>query len=354
MPDYLKNLMESIEPVSGKELRRAQARLDSLTKPPGSLGRLEELARHYAAIKGTESPPLRGKSIFVFAADHGVTAEGVSAYPADVTRQMVGNFLSGGAAINVLSRNAGIEVVVVDMGVNDDIFPCPGLIDKKIAPGTRSMVRGPAMTRQQAEESIQAGVELARSAAGKEIDILGTGDMGIGNTTPASAIMSVCGKRSPEKTTGRGTGIDDQTFTKKIESIKQAIQVNRPDASDPIDILSKVGGFEIGGITGFILGGAACRTPVVIDGLISGAGAVLAMMFNPTVADYIFPSHQSKEPGHEVFFERLGRRPLFDLGMRLGEGTGAVLAIQLIEAGVKIYNEMASFKEAGVSGKKEE
>ncbi|MCH8156656.1 MAG: nicotinate-nucleotide--dimethylbenzimidazole phosphoribosyltransferase [Nitrospinae bacterium] len=355
MPDTLQNAIDSIEPVSRQNLDRAQAHLDSLTKPPGSSGRLEELARRYAAIKGTRSPKVRGKTIFVFTADHGVTEEGVSAYPAEVTSQMVENFLNGGAAINVLAKHAGIEVLVVDMGVNGDFDPSsPGLLTKKIARGTQNMVRGPAMTRQQAEEAIQTGIDLAQDAAQRGIDIIGTGDMGIGNTTSASAIMSVCGNCSPEETTGRGTGIDDDTLAKKINAIKQAIRTNRPDASDPVDVLSKVGGFEIGGIAGLILGAAASRTPVVVDGLISGAGAVLAIKLNPTATDYIFTSHQSQEPGHKVFFELLGRPPLFDFGMRLGEGTGSALAIHLLEASVKVYSEMASFQEAGVSGKNDE
>lgn len=351
MPPPLQNLIDSIQNVSSEELSCAQKHLDSLTKPPGSLGVLEDLAKRYAVIKGIHSPHVRKKSIFVFAGDHGVTDEGVSAYPANVTYQMVKNFLTGGAAINVLSRHADIEVVVVDIGVKGDFDKVSGLIEKKIAAGTQNMVNGPAMTRQQAEEAIQTGIELAQDAVRREVDILGTGDMGIGNTTSASAIMSICGDRSPEEVTGRGTGINDNTLAKKIKVIKKSIRINRPNAKDPIDILSKIGGFEIGGIAGLVLGAAATRTPVVVDGLISGAGAVLALKLNPKVGDYIFTSHQSQEPGHEVFFELLDRPALFDFGLRLGEGTGAALAIHMLEAGVKIYSEMASFKDAGVSGK---
>ncbi len=264
---------------------------------------------------------------------------------------MVRNFLAGGAAINVLSKHAGIEVVVVDIGVNGDFEKCSGLVNEKISAGTNNIAQGPAMTRQQAEDAIQKGIKLAQEAAKRQVDIIGTGDMGIGNTTAASAIMSVCGNRSPEEVTGRGTGINDKTLARKIEVIEKAIHINHPDPNDPIDILSKVGGFEIGGIAGLILGAAATHTPVVVDGLISGAGAVIALKLNPIVADYIFTSHQSQEPGHQVFFELLDRPALFDFGLRLGEGTGAALAIHMIEAGVKIYSEMASFTKAGVSGK---
>lgn len=344
-------LIESIVNVSSDDDSRAQVHLDSLTKPPGSLGVLENLAKRYAVIKGIDSPRIRAKSVFVFAADHGVTEEGVSAYPAGVTYQMVKNFMAGGAAINVLSKHAGIEVVVVDIGVKGDFGNCSGLVDEKISDGTHNIAQRSAMTRQQAEESIQVGIKLAQDATNKQVDIIGTGDMGIGNTTVASAIMSVCGNRLPGDVTGRGTGITDKTLTRKIKIIEKAIHTNRPDPNDPIDILSKVGGFEIGGIAGLILGAAATRTPVVVDGLISGAGAVIALKLNPRVADYIFTSHQSQEPGHQVFFELLGRPALFDFGLRLGEGTGAALAIHIIEAGVKIYSEMASFTKARVSGK---
>ncbi|MBI5428163.1 MAG: nicotinate-nucleotide--dimethylbenzimidazole phosphoribosyltransferase [Nitrospinae bacterium] len=341
--------LNQIEAVSVARLESAQAHLDSLTKPPGSLGRLEELGRRYAAIKGIRSPKVGKKAVFVFAADHGVTEEGVSAYPREVTRQMALNFLDGGAAINVLARHAGAEVVVVDMGIDHDFGSCPGLLDRKIAMGTRNMAKGPAMTREQAERALQAGIDLAREWAGRGYDILGTGDMGIGNTTASSAIMAVFGGQDARRTAGRGTGVNDETFQRKISAIEQAIRVNRPNPQDPVDVLAKVGGFEIAGIAGFILGAAASKTPVVIDGLISSAGAVVALKLKETARDYIFTSHRSTEPGQEVFFQLLGHPPLFDFGMRLGEGSGAALAIPILEAGVKIYSEMATFQSAGVS-----
>lgn len=343
------DILNKIHPVNEHDLTKAQNHLDSLTKPPGSLGRLEELGRRYAAIKGTDSPKVGKKAIFVFAADHGVTAEGVSAYPAAVTPQMVLNFLNGGAAINVLARHGSTEVVVIDIGVNHDFGHQPGLVHKKIARGTQNMAQGPSMTRQQAESALQVGIDLAHEWKQQGVDIMGTGDMGIGNTTASSAIMSVLGNRTPAQTTGRGTGIQDEALKKKISVIEQAIRINRPDPNDPIDVLAKIGGFEIAGIAGLILGAAACRTPVVVDGLISGAGAVIALKLQKNVGDYIFTSHRSQEPGHEIFFDLLGHAPLFDLGMRLGEGTGAALAIGLLEAGVKIYSEMATFQKAGVA-----
>lgn len=352
MENNINKILKQIQAVADIDLDRAQSHIDTLTKPPGSLGRLEELGRRYAAIKGTISPRIEKKSIFVFAADHGVTAEGVSAYPAEVTPQMVLNFLNGGAAINVLARHVGAEVVVVDIGVNHNFEKHPRLLDKKIAHGTKNMAKGPSMTRQQAEDALQVGIDLAREWVQQGTDILGTGDMGIGNTTASSAIMSVLGNRTPAQTTGYGTGIKDSALKNKISVIENAISVNRPDPNDPIDVLSKVGGFEIAGIAGLILGAAECRTPVVVDGLISGAGAVIALKLCKTAGDYIFTSHRSQEPGHDVFFDMIGQTPLFDLGMRLGEGTGSALAIGLLEASVKIYSEMATFQNAGISKSK--
>jgi len=349
MTEIIQETLNRIQAIDLRDLKIAQERLDSLTKPPGSLGRLEEFARRYAAIKGVDSPTVRRKAVFVFAADHGIAEEGVSAYPAEVTPQMVLNFLNGGAAINVLARHVGAEVQVVDMGVNFDFAGCPNLIHKKIAPGTRNMSREPAMTRRQAEEALQAGIELAMQWAEQETDIFATGDMGIGNSTSAAAIMSVHAKKTPRQVTGRGTGIDDAALEKKIALIERTIQINRPNPEDPLDVLAKIGGFEIAAIAGFILGAAASRTPIVIDGLISGAAAVSACKMNPAVRDYIFPSHKSQEPGHDVFFQILQCTPLFDFGMRLGEGTGAVLAMGILESSVRIYNEMATFAEAQVA-----
>lgn len=351
MSTSIQKTLSQILPINASNLEKAQKRLDSLTKPPGSLGRLEELARRYAAIKGIDSPRIPRKCVFIFAADHGIAKEGVSAYPPEVTAQMVQNFLNEGAAINVLAKHVSAEIVVVDIGVNFDFKNCPGLIHKKIALGTANISQGPGMTRQQAEEALQTGIELAQASADQGTDVMGSGDMGIGNTTPAAAIMSVYGNKSPLQVTGKGTGIDDATLNKKIVLIEKAIRVNNPNKDDPIDVLAKLGGFEIAGIAGLILGAASKRTPVIIDGLISGAGAVIAYKLSPTVRDYIFTSHQSQEPGHKIIFDLLDQPPLFDFGMRLGEGTGAVLAMSLLDASIKIYSQMATFDEARVSSK---
>lgn len=344
-------ILAEITPVSKDALAKAQAHLDNLTKPPGSLGALENLARRYAAIRGTGTPKIERKTIFVFAADHGVTAEGVSAYPAEVTRQMVLNFLSGGAAINVLARHIGAEVAVVDIGVDHEFGDFPGLIGRKIARGTKNMAQGPSMSRSQAQDALQTGIDLARDYSGKGVDIFGVGDMGIGNTTASAAILAVYGTESIETLTGRGTGIDDLKLRHKVEIVKQAIRINRPDPADPINVLATVGGFEIAGIAGLILGAAASRRPVVIDGLISSAAAVIALKLHETVKDYIFTSHRSQEPGHRICFHLLDQPPLFDLEMRLGEGTGAALGISLVDAAVKIYSEMATFASAGIAAK---
>ncbi len=353
MLDIIRDTIESIKPVSPLRLQSAQAHLDSLTKPPGSLGLLEELAKKYSAIRDTDHPCINKKSVIVFAADHGVTQEGISAYPAEVTPQMVQNFLNGGAAINVLARQQNADVLVVDIGVNHRFDKHPDLLDRKIAFGTRNMAKEPAMTRAEAEESITIGIQMATQLADSGVDLLATGEMGIGNTTASSAIFSVLGDLPVCEVTGRGTGIDDKTLNKKISVIQQALEKNSPDPDDPIDILAKVGGYEIGGIMGLLLGAAARNIPVVIDGLISSAGASLAIKLNPSVKDYIFPSHRSVEPGQEVFFDLIELPPLFDLKMRLGEGTGAVLAFGLIEAAVKIYSEMATFQSAGISDRAE-
>ena len=294
-------------------------------------------------------PVLDRKAVLVMAGDHGVVAEGVSAYPQEVTMQMVLNFLGGGAAINVLARHIGAEVYVVDMGVAAEFEPDPKLLDKKIAMGTKSMTAGPAMDRQQAVKAVESGIDAARTMIDNGYDIIATGDMGIGNTTASSAITSViCGIEAGE-VTGLGTGIDKSGLEKKIETINKAISVNNPDPGDGIDVLSKVGGFEIGGIAGVILGCAANRIPVVIDGFISTAGALIANAIEPKSSAYMIPSHSSVEKGHRIALEYLGLKALFDFDMRLGEGTGAAIGISIAEAAVKILNEMATFSSAGVS-----
>ncbi len=344
----LQKLLDGIRHVDEDWLERAQRRLDVLTKPRGSLGRLEEIARRYAAIKEDLTPSVRKKVIFTFAGDHGVVEEGVSAYPGRVTVQMVLNMLAGGAGVNALARHAGAEVVVVDMGVHHDFEPTPGLVVRKVGYGTRNFTKGPAMTRADALRSIQVGIDLAGEYAKEGMDVAGTGEMGIGNTTPSSAILSVLTGIPADEVTGRGTGIDDRTLRVKSAAIEKAIAVNHPDPGDPIDVLAKVGGFEIGGIAGLVIGCAARRIPVVVDGFISTAGALIATRMNPIIGEYLFYAHLSAETGHRQMLEATGHRPLLDLGMRLGEGTGAALAISIIEASVRVMNEMATFTSAGV------
>ena len=328
---------------------RAQAHLDQLTKPVGSLGRLEELARRLVEMTGNDPPVVRRPVIFTLAGDHGVVAEGVSAYPQVVTAQMVENFLHGGAAINVLARHAGADILVADFGVATPVPSEPGLVSRRIGPGTKNMAREPAMTREQALAAIEAGIGLVEAECGEGVDLIGTGEMVIGNTTAASAIAAALTGAPVEAVTGHGTGIDQSTWMVKVAVIRRALEVNRPDPRDGLDVLAKVGGFEIGGLVGVILAGAAQRIPVVLDGFIAGAAALVAMTLRPEARHYLLASHCSVEPGHRVILEHLGLRPYLDLELRLGEGTGAALAFTLIQAAVKIYTEMASFKSAGVS-----
>jgi nicotinate-nucleotide--dimethylbenzimidazole phosphoribosyltransferase len=349
---FLESAKRNIKRVSEESAQKAQERLDSLTKPRGSLGRLEEFARRLVAITGDAMPRLDGKVIFTFAGDHGVADAGVSAFPKDVTRQMVLNFLAGGAGINVLARHAGAKVVVVDIGVNYDFGEADGLINMKVVSGTRNMLEGPAMTREEALRCIKVGLDLADEYAGKGCRIFGTGEMGIGNTTPSSAIAAVLTGRSVNEVTGRGTGITDEALAAKVKAIERAIEVNNPDPSDALDVLHKVGGAEIAGIAGLCIGGALNRMPVVVDGFISTAGALVAARLAPGVGDYLFAAHRSVEKGHTAMLDDIGLRPILDLDLRLGEGTGAALAMLMIEAGLRIYGEMATFGDAGVSGEK--
>lgn len=338
-----------IEEIDKESFKETQKRLDNLTKPLGSLGRLEEIAKQVVGITSKKNPDLKNKVIITMAGDHGVVEEKVSAYPKEVTPQMVYNFLRGGAGINVLARHVGAKVIVVDMGVATDLEKYPELIIKKINYGTKNFVKGPAMTKEEAIRSIEAGIDIVLNE--KEIDIVGTGDMGIGNTTPSSAITAVFTKQKVEIVTGRGTGIDDKIFENKIKVIKKALRINKPNSKDAIDVLSKMGGFEIGGLTGVIIGGAMRKIPVVIDGFISGASALIAVNIFPKVREYLFASHRSAERGHKVALDYLGLKPILDLDLRLGEGTGSALAINIIDAGVKILNEMATFDSAGVAKK---
>ncbi len=344
----LRKTIEAIERVDFSLGKKMQTRLDNLTKPRGSLGRLEELAREVVEITRDKNPSLKNKVIFIMAGDHGVVAEGVSAFPQEVTPQMVYNFLRGGAGINVLAKHIGAKVVVVDMGVSADLEPQPKLIIKKINYGTKNMTKGPAMTEQEAVRSIEAGIEVFEDEFKKGVDIVGIGDMGIGNTTPSSAITAVVTGKTVEEVTGRGTGIDDKALAHKAGVINKAIEINKPNPKDALDVLAKVGGFEIGGLTGVILGAAAKKTPVVIDGFISGAAALIAYCLEPKVKDYLIAAHCSVEKGHKAILDFIGLEPILDLNLRLGEGTGACLGINIVEAGTKILTEMATFKDAGV------
>src|SRR5437773_5187412 len=344
----LARLRSAITAPPAGGLADGQRHLDSLTKPPGSLGRLEELAARLAGLAGG-APRVERPHIFTFAADHGVVAEGVSAYPQIVTAQMVENFLRGGAAVNVLARQAGARVVVADFGVANPIAGSPELHACPIAPGTANMTRGPAMTRAQAVRAIETGARLAEHALDAGADLLATGEMGIGNTTAASAITAAIAGAPPERVTGRGTGVDDGAFARKVDVVGRALAVNAPDARDGLDVLAKVGGFEIGGLVGVILAGAARRVPVALDGFIAGAAALVAVTLAPDARHALFASHRSAEPGHTVILEHLGLTPYLDLALRLGEGTGAALFIHLARAAALIWNEMATFKSAGVS-----
>ncbi len=341
--------IKQIQPPDPVSLERVQSRLDRLTKPLGSLGRLEELAARYVAMTGEEHPKLPRAAIFTFAADHGVTDEGISAYPRAVTAEMVLNFLRGGAAVNVLAGHVGAEVRVVDIGVAYEFDHLPQLISRKVAHGTKNFFREPAMTREEAVQALEIGVSLASGAASEGIGLMGTGDMGIGNTASSAAITAVITGQPVAEVTGRGTGIDEVQYARKVSVIKHALQMLRPEPTDPIDVLAKVGGFEIAGITGLILGAAAHRIPVVLDGFIAGAAALIAAGLQPICRQYLVASHLSAERGHQAALDRLGVKPLLDLGLRLGEGTGACLGIGLLYASVKLLTQMATFDEAGVS-----
>jgi nicotinate-nucleotide--dimethylbenzimidazole phosphoribosyltransferase len=344
----LAELLSAIAPPPPGGVEAAARHLDSLTKPPGSLGRLEEIALRLALLRGG-APEIRHPVIFTFAADHGVVAEGVSAYPQVVTAQMVENFLRGGAAVNVLARQAGARLVVADFGVAAPLERSERLVACPIGPGTANIAAGPAMTREQAIRAIETGAALAQQALDAGADLLATGEMGIGNTTAASAIAAVLTGGAPERVTGRGTGVDDATLGRKVAVVRRAVEVNRPDARDGLDVLAKVGGFEIGGLVGVILAGAARRVPVVLDGFIAGAAALIAVALAPAARHVLFAAHRSAEPGHALVLDHLELAPYLDLSLRLGEGTGAALFIHLARAAALVWSEMATFKAAGVS-----
>lgn len=339
----------SIPDIDRKFYDLAKMRLDNLTKPVNSLGKLEEYARRMVAITGKLLPEIPRKVVCVFAGDHGVVEEGVSAYPKDVTYQMVYNFLRGGAAINVLSRLAKAECMVVDVGVDFDFGNEEGLIRKKVLRGTRNFLKGPAMEREDAIRCIEAGYDVAKYCREQGFNLFVPGDMGIGNTTPSSAVIAALLGEDVEKVVGRGTGIDDEKLKRKIEVIRKGIETNRPRADDPVDVLSKVGGCEIGAICGFILGACEDRIPIVLDGLISCAGALLAYKLEPKVKEFLFAGHKSREKGQSLVLKEIGIEPILDLDMALGEGTGGILGSIILEASVRLYREMATFDEASVS-----
>jgi len=329
MTKLLSNTIEMIKPLDKKAMAEARARQDILTKPQGSLGRLEELSVQLAGVQG------------------------VSAYPQQVTTQMVYNFLGGGAGINVIARQVGARIIVVDMGVASELKPHPQLVSRKVAPGTRNMSLGPAMTAEQAIKAVETGIEIVTAEVAKGLDIVATGDMGIGNTTASSAICAVMTGRPVAEVSGRGTGIDDKQLAHKVAVVNKALAVNRPDSKQPLAVLAKVGGFEIGGLVGVMLAAAAHRLPVVIDGFISGAAALIAVELSPGLRNFLIAAHVSAEAGHRLLLNHLGLKPLLDLDLRLGEGTGAALGIFLSETAARVLAEMSTFAEAGVSTKSE-
>lgn len=347
----LDQTIKKIIPADSAMRHQARTRLEQLTMPHWALGRIMDLAEDLAAMTGSLHPPVARKTVATMAGDHGVTAQGVSKYPQAVTVQMVHNFVRGGAAINALARLVGARVVVVDMGVAGDLTDLAAagrILSRRIGPGTKDMTTGPAMSREEAIRCIEAGISVSLELAGTT-DLFATGDMGIGNTTPSSAIVAVFSGVAVAEVSGRGTGIDDEQFLHKVRMIELALRVNRPDPSDALDVLAKIGGFEIGGIAGLILGAASLKRPVLIDGFISTAGALIAAHLAPTARDYMIASHRSMEQGHRIALSHLGKKPLLDLDMRLGEGTGAVLAMNLVEAAARILTEVATFEQAAVS-----
>ncbi len=348
----LKQTIKDIYPQDSEFRDQAKERLDQLAMPPWALGDLMDLSIDLAGICRSITPNVTKKAIVTMAGDHGVVEEGVSKFPQEVTPQMVYNFVNGGAGINALAKQAGADVVVVDMGVAADLSELAEsgkIIDKKIGSGTNNIAKGPAMSIANATKAVEAGIEIAKDL-GKTIDVFGTGDMGIGNTTPSTAIAAVITGKSVEELTGRGTGLDDEQLAHKQQVVKNILKRNQPDPKNGLEVLAQVGGFEIGGIAGLILGAASLKKPVVVDGFISSAGALIAIAIEPFARDYIICAHRSMEPGHRAMQEKLGCKPLLDLNLRLGEGTGAALAMNIVEAAVAVLTEVATFEEAAVAG----
>jgi nicotinate-nucleotide--dimethylbenzimidazole phosphoribosyltransferase len=349
----LQDIVENIEPLDHDWIAKAEERTAQLVMPTRALGRLHEISERLCGIQRTLQPSIDRKAILIMAGDHGIVAEGVSAYPQEVTGAMVQTFLVGGAAINSIARHVTADVHVVDMGVIptlDDIDN-DRLIVRKIAPGTANFTRGPAMSRLNAEQSILFGFQEAANLYQKGVEILGTGDMGIGNTTPSAAIGAVICGAELEKMVGCGSGVDIEGLARKRDAIARGIAINNPDPSDGLDVLAKVGGFEIGAIAGCVLSGGFHRHPIVIDGFISTAGALIAQTLCPQVADYVFAGHCSEESGHRAMLEHLGLKPILDLGMRLGEGTGGAMAMSIMQGAVGVFKEVMTFAEAGVADK---
>ncbi len=352
MEKNLQAVLDSICTLDQAAMEKARARMDNLTKPQGSLGRMEDLAVQLAGIYGDFFPCGTRKRVVVMAADHGVTEEGISAYPSEVTAQMVANFTNGGAAINVLGCLGGVEVEVVDVGVKVD-SPRVGVKKVRVKAGSDNFRRGLAMSRGEALSALGAGLGSADEAAKDGISVLATGEMGIGNTTASSAVMAALTGYETSLVVGRGTGLDDEKLRHKKEVVAGALEMHKPDPSDPLGVLSRVGGLEIAALTGLIIGAARARIPVVVDGFISSTAALVAVKLSPAVRHYLIPSHLSAESGHALLMDYLDLKPYINMGMRLGEGTGAVLGMQLVEAAARITLEMATFEDAGVSGKED-
>jgi nicotinate-nucleotide--dimethylbenzimidazole phosphoribosyltransferase len=352
----LEKIVKDIKPLDAEWIDKARERTAQLVMPPRALGRLHEISERLCGIQKTLKPVINRKAVLVMAGDHGVATAGVSAFPQEVTGEMVKTFLRGGAGINAICRHVDADVWVVDMGIIPDIKPDSvdgrdRFLDRKVAKGTANLTKGPAMSRQAAQESIISGFQLAAELFQNGVEILGTGDMGIGNTTPSAAIGTVITGTNIDEMVGRGTGVDDQGLSRKIDAVRNGIQINQPDREDGLDVLSKIGGFEIGGIAGCVLAGAFHSRPVVIDGFISTAGALVAHSLCPQVADYLFAGHCSEELGHRAMLKYLGLEPILDLGMRLGEGTGGALAMGIMEGALRVFNEVLTFDEAGVTDK---
>lgn len=348
----LQKTLSSIKGPNFGVMEKARRRQDQLTKPLGSLGRLEELAIKICGVTGRIHPVVKSKRVVVFAGDHGVVSEGVSAYPKEVTAQMVYNFLAGGAGINAISRTVGADVEVVDIGVDHEFSSLKGLFRRKVRSGTRNFCRGPAMTLEESVKAIEVGIARAFVASKLGVNLIAGGDMGIGNTTSASALFCAYLGLQPRKIVGPGAGIDPKKIKHKAKVVEEALAVNRGSLSDPLTTLAALGGLEIAGLAGLYLGACAKRSAVLVDGFIATAAALAAMRLCPKISGLLLFSHLSEEPGHKLVLEKMGARPLLSLDLRLGEGTGACLAMSLVEAALECHNRMATFQGAGVSERK--